>query len=84
MADFKENHTILWFYKSLQIRETRKLKSIHELHFVELKNEGKKPDKISSLRRLKFMPRNLDKNAIQEFHLRCAKLYSFAAAAVLL
>jgi hypothetical protein len=47
--------------KSFQkIRETRKLKSIHEQHFVEMKNEGRKPDKNSSLRRLKFMPRNLD------------------------
>ncbi len=31
MADFKENDTLVWFYKSLQkIRETRKLKSIYE------------------------------------------------------
>jgi hypothetical protein len=30
-ADFKENDTLVWFYKSLQkIRETRKLKSIYE------------------------------------------------------
>jgi hypothetical protein len=31
LADFKENHALLWFNKSLQkIRETRKLESIHE------------------------------------------------------
>jgi hypothetical protein len=43
-----------------KIRETRKLESIHEKHFVEQKNEGRKLDKNSSLRRLKFMPRSLD------------------------
>ncbi len=37
-----------------KIRETRKLKFIHE-------NEGRKPNKISSLRRLEFIiPTNLD------------------------
>jgi hypothetical protein len=46
-------------YKNLRNKKTRGC--ILELHFVEWKNEGKKPDKISSLRRLKFMPRNLDK-----------------------
>jgi ribosomal protein S21 len=51
-----------------KIRKTRKLKSIHEYHFVERKNEGRKPDKKSSQRRLKFMPRNLDRNAVQEFY----------------
>jgi hypothetical protein len=36
MANFKENHTVLWFKKSLQtIRETRKI-------------EGRKSDKNSS------------------------------------
>ncbi len=44
-----------------KIRETRKLESIHEKHFVERKNEGRKPDiENSSLKRLEFMPRNLD------------------------
>jgi hypothetical protein len=43
-----------------KIRETGKLKSIHKKHFVERKNEGRKPDKNSSLRRLEFMPRNLN------------------------
>ncbi len=43
-----------------KICETRKLKSIHEKHFVEQKNEGRKSDKNSSLRRLKSAPRNLD------------------------
>jgi hypothetical protein len=47
--------------KSLhKIRETRKLESIHEKHFVERKIEGIKPDKNSCLRRLEFMPRFLD------------------------
>jgi hypothetical protein len=43
-----------------KIPETRKLENIHEKHFVERKNEVRKPDKNSSLRRLEFMPRNLD------------------------
>jgi hypothetical protein len=40
--------------------ETEKLESIRELHFVERKNEGRKPDKNSSLIKLVFMSRNLD------------------------
>jgi hypothetical protein len=43
-----------------KIRETRRLESIHEQPFVEWKNESRKPDKNSSMRRLEFMPRNLD------------------------
>ncbi len=43
-----------------KICETKKLESLHEQHFVERKNESRKPDKNSSLRRLKFMPRNLN------------------------
>jgi hypothetical protein len=43
-----------------KIRETIKLESIHEWHFVERENEGRMPDKNSSLRRLEFMPRNID------------------------
>jgi hypothetical protein len=53
-----------------KIRETRKLEYIHEQHLVERKNAGRKPNKNSSHRRLKFMPRTSTKNAIQEFHLR--------------
>ncbi len=43
-----------------KIHETKKLESIHEKQCVERKNKGKKPDKNSSLRRLGFVPRNLD------------------------
>jgi hypothetical protein len=43
-----------------KIRETRKLNSIHEQHFVERINEGRKPHKNLNLRRLEFMSRNLD------------------------
>jgi hypothetical protein len=42
-----------------KIREKRKLESLHEKHFVKQKNEGRKPDKNLSQRRLEFMPRNL-------------------------
>jgi hypothetical protein len=42
-------------------RKGRKLLSIHEMHFVEgIKKEGRKPDKNSRLKRLEFMPRNLN------------------------
>ncbi len=37
--------------------ETKKLECIHEKYCVERKNEGRKPDKNSSLRRLEFKPR---------------------------
>jgi hypothetical protein len=47
-----------------KILETRKIESILEYHFVEQKNEGRKPDKNSSLR-----PETSNKNAVQEFHL---------------
>jgi hypothetical protein len=48
LADFKENHTLLWFKKSLQkkISETRKL-----VKSRKTENEGRKPEKISNLRR---------------------------------
>ena len=42
------------------VRKTRKLESFHEKHFVERKNEGRKPDKNLCLRRLEFMLRNFD------------------------
>jgi hypothetical protein len=41
------------FYKKIHKQENLSL-------FVERKNEVRKPDKNSSLRRLEFMPRNLD------------------------
>jgi hypothetical protein len=47
-----------------KIRETRKLEFIH---FVERKQEGRKPDKDSILA---FMPRNLElKMLVQDFQL---------------
>ncbi len=60
---FQENQAIIWFYKKNTykgIRETRKLEAIYGYHFVERKNECRKPDKNSSLRGLKFMLRNID------------------------
>ncbi len=65
-ADFKDNHTPILCsgfknpYK--KIRETW-------TSLCRRKNEGRKADENSSLRRLEFMPRNPDENAIQEFHL---------------
>jgi hypothetical protein len=43
-----------------KIHEKRKLMCTLEQHFVERKNEGRKPDKNLSLRVPKFIPRNLD------------------------
>jgi hypothetical protein len=63
LADFKENHTLLSFLKILTKNPRNKktqVYSIHEYHFVKQKNEDRKPDKNSSLRRLEFMPRNLN------------------------
>jgi hypothetical protein len=56
----KKTTLLLGFKNTKKICETRKLEYIHEKHFVEQKNEGRKPDKNSSTRRLEFMPRNLD------------------------
>ncbi len=55
MADFTEN--IL--YSSFKT-PYKNIESIHEKLCVEQKNEGRKQDKNLSLRRLVFMPRNLD------------------------
>jgi hypothetical protein len=52
-----------------KIRETRKLESNCELHLVEGKVEGRKPDKDSSLRISSLCPETLTKNAVQEFPL---------------
>jgi hypothetical protein len=49
---FKKPHT--------KIRKTGKLEAIHEWHFVEQKKKGRKPDKNSIMRRLEFVPKNLD------------------------
>ncbi len=71
LADFSESRLFSGFkipYKN--IHETRKLESIHEQHLVEMKKEGRKPDKNSSLRRLEFKPIEISsKNAVQELHL---------------
>jgi hypothetical protein len=61
LADLKETVLFSGFQDPhTKIRETRKLGAIHEKHFVERKNKGRKTDKNSSPRRLEFMPRNLD------------------------
>ncbi len=43
-----------------KIGETRNLESIREKHLLESKNQGRNPDKNSSLIRLEFMPKNLE------------------------
>ncbi len=42
-----------------KIPDTRKLESIHYQHFIEHKNEGGKPVKNSSLRRLDTSTKNV-------------------------
>jgi hypothetical protein len=59
MADFTENHTVLFSgFKTnkKKVRKTRKLESIHEKRSVELKTESKKLDKNLCRRRLEFKP----------------------------
>jgi hypothetical protein len=56
----KSYSTLVFKIHTKKIPETRKLQAIHEKHFVERKNEGRKPDNNLSLRRLEFKPRNLD------------------------
>jgi len=51
---------VLKILTKTKIRETRKLEYIDEYHFVQRKNEGRKPDKNLSLTRFKFRPTNLD------------------------
>jgi hypothetical protein len=62
MLAVPESKPSLLFFKDSyrKIHETTKFESIHELHFAERKNEGRKPDKNSSLRRVELLPRNLD------------------------
>jgi hypothetical protein len=62
---FKKNR----FYSGFKNLRIKKPESIREQHFVEGKNEGRKLDNDSSLRRLEFMPRTSTKNVVQEFHL---------------
>jgi ribosomal protein S21 len=69
-ADFKrKSYSTLVLKIHKKIRKTRKFASIREKHLLERKNEGRKPDKNSSLRRLEFRLRNLKENAVQEFYL---------------
>jgi hypothetical protein len=56
----KPYSTLVLKIHTKEIREKGNLESIHEKHFVERKNEGRKPDKNWRLRRLEFMPKNLD------------------------
>jgi hypothetical protein len=65
LADFKRKlDSTLFFVVKIhtiqKIRESRKLESTSEQYLVERKNEGRKPDNSLSLKRLKFMPRNLE------------------------
>ncbi len=72
LADFTENNTLLWFYKSIQkIYKTRNLESIHEYHFVERRNKSRKLEKKLGFKKdLYLCPETSTKNVIQEFHLR--------------
>ncbi len=55
------NQTLLCVKKYIQkIQETRKLESLNKIASRRKKNEGRKSDENSNLRRLEFMPRNLE------------------------
>ncbi len=62
----KSDSTLVLKILTKKICETRKLESFREWHLVKRKNEGRKPDKNSSLRRLEFVPglKMLFKNSI--------------------
>jgi hypothetical protein len=63
LADFKENHTLLWFLKSFKksAKQENSTLFMNSIICIEWKNVGRKPDKNSSLRRLEFRHRNIDK-----------------------
>ncbi len=78
LADFTENHSLLWFNKYIQkIRGKIKLVSVYSwIAFVEWINEGRKPDKNMILRRLYSLCRELwTEKAVQEFHLSSCKVF---------
>jgi hypothetical protein len=64
--------TILYSgFKTPKIRETEELESIHELHFVEKENVGKKTSqKLESEKAQVYAQKTSTKNAVQDFHLR--------------
>ncbi len=53
LADFKENHTLLWFTKPFKKSAKQENQSLF----------------MNSLRRIMFMPKTSTKNAVQEFYL---------------
>jgi hypothetical protein len=58
-AVFKGSHAYSCLVLKILTKKSAKQGSFHEKHFVERKNEDRKPDKNSSLGRLKFVPRNI-------------------------
>ncbi len=55
--------------ESFALCYSQSLQWIHDQHFVDGKNEGRKPDKESRVRILESLLRNLDKYYVHEFHL---------------
>jgi hypothetical protein len=49
--------------------QNKKTQSIHEKHFVERKNVGRKSDKTRLWEDLSLCPKTSTKNTVQEFHL---------------
>ncbi len=69
---FKENHTLLWFLKSLHKNpRIKKLESIHGQHFIERKNEGRIPVKKMESEDSTLCPETLT------FHLRSSLVRTF-------
>ncbi len=67
LVDFKENHTLLWFKKSVK---KPRYKKTRVYPWIEPKNDGRKPDKNWFWEDLSLCPESSTKNAVQEFHLR--------------
>ncbi len=57
-----------------KIRETRKLESIHRQHFVERKNEDRKPDKTRVREDSSLCPETSTKNDVPFFAVVCSSL----------
>jgi hypothetical protein len=59
----KENHTVHWLGLKILLKNPRNKKTrvYSWIAICKTENEGGRADKNSSLRRVEFMPRNLDK-----------------------
>jgi hypothetical protein len=61
LANFQENHTlVLKIITNKSANQENSSLFMNTVEFCRRENEDRKPNKNSSLRKLEFMPRNLD------------------------